>query len=71
MPDATSDTDRQAQLLARFRAMLRPGVQIAQATLADANRLDVTLRLEDGREGPFAVAFLDGPGRAAARGPDH
>lgn len=65
MPEClpTSDRTRQENLLARFRAMLRPDVQIAQATDVSASRLDVTIQMPDGRTGTFAVVFLDGPGR--------
>jgi hypothetical protein len=48
-----------AQQIARFRPLLREGVEIVYASLRPDGHLDATIRLEDGREGNFLVVFLD------------
>ena len=53
------ENDPLTQLVARFRALLRPGVVIIGATLRTDGNLDATIRLSDGREGRFIVVFLD------------
>lgn len=61
------DADRLSPLLARFRALVREGVAIVDATLRPDGNLEATIRLEDGREGRFIVVFLDQDDDA----PDH
>jgi len=53
------ENDQITQLLARFRAILRPDVAIVAAARRPDGNLDATIRLSDGREGRFIVVFLD------------
>jgi len=60
MPDVLSRaaSDQQASLVARLRALCRPGVELVQPALRDDGALDVTMRLPDGREARFRFAIL-------------